>query len=131
MFERLTVIQYWGAMPLNMTRLPKIEIEDFWLAIVVGGILALPLTVVLIFNGIGYLPSFVVGLSVGLFAALAVLSEEYKFLRVICALIGITMAVLICQHVNFSMPITILGAGLGALLGYFSRKWINILSYIT
>ena len=113
-----------------MEKFRKIDAGDIWWVGVFGIIAALPITLTLGIGGLGYLRSAVTGVLVGLFISLVFLSEEYKFLRIICALIGTALALLICNHTNFSWPVNILVVGAGTILGFFARKWVEFIWYI-
>ena len=112
-----------------MRDFPKIEFEELWIPALLCLIVALPLTVVLWFNGFGFINCFLFGIVTGIFVGLSFLSIKYKFLRIICAIILAAAAMLLSMHAQFSTPLTILVVSLGAILGYFARKWIEIIWY--
>lgn len=105
--------------------------DEIWPAGLVALFCGAPLGIVLWFNGFGFLPSAVIGLLVGIFAALAYLSEEYPIFRFVCAFIGAILATWLSLHISFSISVSVGVIGFGLLLGYFARKWIEVLTYIT
>ncbi len=92
---------------------------------------AVPITWVLIANGIEFLPSITVGLLTGLYAVMAYFSEDYKWLRWVCAIIGLALAVALSIKAGFVLSTTIIVSILGGVLGYFARKWIEIIFHAT
>ena len=104
--------------------------DEIWLAGLVALFCGVPLMCVLLFKGFGFLPSAIIGLLVGLFSALAFLSEEYPIFRIVCSIIGAILAALLSHHASFSLPISVGVIGFGLLLGYFARKWIEVFTYI-
>jgi type III secretory pathway component EscS len=104
--------------------------DEIWPAGLIALFCGAPLMCVLLFNGFGFLPSAIVGLLVGLFSALAFLSEEYPIFRISCAIIGAILAALLSHHASFSIPVSVGVIGFGSLLGYFARKWIEVFTYI-
>jgi len=114
-----------------MRKFPKIEFDELWIPALLCLISALPLTGVLWVNGFGFLNSIIFGLFTGLFVGLTFLSDEYKILRVICALILATAALTLSLHAQFDLHVTVLIVTAGAILGYFARKWIDIIWYVS
>lgn len=105
--------------------------DEIWPAGLIALFCSVPLMCVLLFNDFGFLPSAIVGLLVGLFSALAYLSEEYPIFRVVCAVIGAILATLLSHHASFSIPVSVGVIGFGLLLGYFARKWVEVFTFIT
>ena len=114
-------------MPNRLTLL----FDEIWPAGLVALVIGLSLTGVLFFNDFDFLPSAIIGLLVGLFSALAFLSEEYPILRIVCAVIGGLLAALLSYHASFSISVSVGVVGIGLLLGYFARKWIEVFTYIS
>jgi len=77
------------------------------------------------------MPCLGFGISTGLFAGLSFLSDEYKCLRVICALILAAAAVILSHQAEFSKVVSISVVTAAAILGYFARKWIEIIWYVS
>jgi len=114
-----------------MRNFSEIDFGDIWISVLICLVLALPLTGVLWVNGFGFLNSIIFGISTGLFAGLSFLSDEYKCLRVICALILAAAAVILSHQAEFSKVVSISVVTAAAILGYFARKWIEIIWYVS